>query len=142
MTMRLVTLAAALVLVGCTSTPSVHPVNTSAVPPAASETGHVPVEVTDASTALRCTGNLDPLTSSTVVKASVFCDDGRTGTLVVSRSEAVGGTGTVLLADGVATAVVVSSWTPSPRVSLSGPTRVMPAPACAENGSCTATSVH
>ena len=137
MTMRrLVALAAALVLEGCTSTPSVRAVDANVISPAPSATGNVPVEVTDVSAGFRCIGTLDPLTSSAVIKAGVFCDDGRTGTLIVARSEVVAGRGTVLLTDGVATAVVVSSRTPSPNVSLSGPRRVMPAPTCAENGSC------
>ena len=136
MTLRLVTIAAALILVGCVSTPSVQAVNTNAVISGSSVTGNTSVEVVDVSTGLRCIGTLDPLTSSTVVKSSVFCDDGRTGTLIVARSDVVSGRGTVLLADGVATPVVVSSRTLSPNVSLPWPPRFMPVPACAENGPC------
>jgi hypothetical protein len=58
-------------------------------------------QVSNATGTLKCSGTYDPFDTSPVITAPVSCDDGRYGTITVTRApNGMSGTGTVNLADG------------------------------------------
>lgn len=57
--------------------------------------------VSDNAAKLTCSGTYDPLDTNKQITAAVSCNDGRTGTVSITRDDTgLGGTGTATLSDG------------------------------------------